>query len=379
MAYPKGLTGDNSKEKRLWVRLTRTCNNNCIFCLDKEMQDGTCISLAVIRKKLCNGIKDGLRRVVLSGGEPTLHPQFIKIIELAKKAGYRHIQVITNGRMFSYRDFLRQCVDAGINEATFSLHGFNENGHDKLTGVNGSFRQSLAGLINALNINGLIVSVDIVINKMNVKKLEKIVRFFMKLGVSEFDLLQITPAGSAWKNRRVLFYDVERSLSYLRGVFLLSQDRKLHLWTNRFPAKYLEGFENLIQDPNKLYDEIKGREDAFKGLLRYNKQISCFGQRCAYCFLKDFCTDLKELKHRRLLTTKNLPLCLPEGKYSWKNAAFSLDRKTGIYDFLDFYIRNRYFVKSPRCKNCQSVKKCCGLPIEYAMKYGLRLLNPVLA
>ena len=62
-------------------------------------------------------------------------------------------------------------------------------GDDALTRAPGSFVQSVGGLRHALAQPGLIVSVDVVINRKNLPVLREILEHFIAMGVSEFDLL----------------------------------------------------------------------------------------------------------------------------------------------------------------------------------------------
>ncbi len=135
--------------KKHWIRLTRACNNHCLFCHDKDAQNGTAIPYNKLCRQILKGRQNGATRAVLSGGDPTLHPRLLDIISFAKSAGYGHIQLISNGRMFSYNDFLEKAVVRGLNEVTFSIHGHTRELHDGLTGVPGSFDQALDGLKNA--------------------------------------------------------------------------------------------------------------------------------------------------------------------------------------------------------------------------------------
>lgn len=360
-----------AKEKRHWVRLTRVCNNRCIFCLDSENQNGSFVPLKEIEKDLRQGRSENIKRVILSGGEPTIHPQFLEIIKLAKSLGYSHIQVITNGRIFTYKDFLVKVVKEGVSELTFSIHGHTKTLYEKQSQVKDSFEQAIQGLLNALSISGLIVNLDIVINKINYKHLDKILRFFIKLGVREFDLLQVMPFGRAWENKEKVLYNVEEALPYLRKAFALSKNKNLFLWTNRFPVEYLEGFEDLIQHPIKIIDEVKGRELMFTQFLKEGKLMNCYGERCQYCFLKDFCKDLIEFQKKKILFSKPSPMCV---KLSLP--LIKLD-EADIYQFANFYINHRYFVKSRGCKECYFSKVCFGAPIDYIRKERFTILKPL--
>jgi MoaA/NifB/PqqE/SkfB family radical SAM enzyme len=367
-------------EKKHWVRLTHACNNKCIFCLDVETQDGTFIPFAQVKKDLASGLKEGAQRVVLSGGEATIHPDFLAIVKLAKKMGYPHIQVITNGRLFFYKKFLLNAVINGLNEITFSIHSHSKMMHDRMTGVKGSFRQSMQGLRNAMAIPRLIVNIDIVINKLNYAHLRETVQYFIRKGITEFDLLQVTPFGRAWQNREALFYDAVRALPRLKEVFSLSKNQRLCIWTCRLPPVLLEGYEHLIQHPCKLHDEVKGRLQMFINYFRNNQPLYCYGERCAFCSIKDFCKDLIRLKKEKVLHSKQLPSCIGQGcilvPRNFKIVSLKSVDKSFLARFTDFYIAHRYFIKGLGCDGCVLSAKCEGAPVDFVREHGFSVLIP---
>ena len=87
-------------ERRNWVRLTFECNDRCVFCLDAHTHDGTIRDREEIKAQILDGRRRGATRLILSGGEPTIHPNFVDFVRLGRRAGYRKIQTVTNGRMF---------------------------------------------------------------------------------------------------------------------------------------------------------------------------------------------------------------------------------------------------------------------------------------
>lgn len=375
----KNKIEDHSRERRHWVRLNRACNNRCIFCLDKEMFDGTMLSVNEIKKDLLRGRKLGIVRVVLSGGEATIHPEFLNIVKMAKKLGYAHVQVITNGRMFSYSSFLRQAVAAGLDEVTFSLHGHSPKIHDGLTGINGSFAQAFSGLRSALAIKDLIISIDIVLNKENIRYLYEILLFYINLGVYEFDLLNIVPFGRAWDNWTKLWYDPRKYHTILKKALALSKDKRLHIWTNRFPAEYLEGYEKMIQSPVKLLDEINGRREMFTDFILKNIELGCFGERCRYCFIKGMCSSLRELRDKKILKAYPLAPCL-NGKKTDPVLNLKDIANAGNVDldkFANFYIQNLYNIKKATCSaRCSKNNSCKGVSVDRIKKDGFYILKP---
>ena len=281
------------KEKRVWVRLTRLCNNGCMFCLDSDSQDGTMVPRDQVEQQIIKGREEGGQRLILSGGEASLHPDFVHFLKLGKQVGYDWLQTITNGRMFSYGKFARSALEAGLNEATFSMHGHTAELHDKLVGVDGAFMQSLKGMKNLAG--QCVVNVDVVLNKLNIPHLKEILEFWIALGIHEFDLLHMVPFGRAWNvHRDELFYDPAEMLPHLSRGFKLRQTHKIYMWTNRLPAHYLEGNEDLIQDPHKIHDEVRGRIDMLRKWRDAGSKPTCMDDRCPYCAMDHFCTVLGE-------------------------------------------------------------------------------------
>lgn len=285
-------------EERHWVRLTRHCNNRCLFCHDADRMDGSVVPFDEVLADIRAGRARGAERLVLSGGEATLHPCFLDAVAAGRAAGYRWVQVISNGRMFAYDRFTRRAGEAGLDEATVSVHGHTPELHDRLAGAPGAFSQAIRGIRN-LRAAGRVVSVDVVVCRPNVTLLPDILRFFMAMGIHEFDLLHLIPFGRAeGEGRDELAFDPAEAAPRLLEALRLSELPGVFLWTNRWPAPLLEGVEHLIQDPHKLLDEVRGTAAGFQAFLSGGAAMPCAGDRCGRCSLKDFCSGLGSARDR---------------------------------------------------------------------------------
>lgn len=287
---------DVARETRHWVRIANACNNRCAFCLDSDVQDGSMVPTVEVEREIERGLKLGATRLILSGGEASIHPDFLPLLRHGKRRGYGHVQIITNGRMFAYRRFLDAAIEAGLDEITFSLHGHTAALHDGLTGVEGSFDQTLAGIRNAVSSGRLIVSGDVVINRRNVDHLRDVLETFYALGVREYDLLMVVPFGRASPGDRGadLLLSPERALAPLRRALEWAHRPDLHVWTNRVDPRLLEGHERWIQDPYKLHDEVRGRRELMADLVA-GRPMRCAGDRCSYCFIHPLCQAMQRV------------------------------------------------------------------------------------
>ncbi len=428
-------------ERRHWVRLTRACNNRCLFCLDSGAQDGRVVPEEAVRERILEGRRAGAERLILSGGEPTIHPKYLDFIRLGTEAGYTWIQTVTNGRMFRYGRFAEAAVRHGLREATFSMHGHTPDLHDRLVAHEGAFAQALAGLRRVMGL-GVVVSVDVVLNRLNLPFLREILDFYVGLGVREFDLLHLVPFGRGWDEHRDLLFpeddllgrELERALRAVDGQDVV-------VWTNRLPIQYLEGREDLFQDPHKIYDEVLGEREAFRDLFERGIQPPCLGPRCPHCFLRLFCeaarryeaggwdggpddaaewtrqrcaevlargtlalgtrvrlatretlqearevtpdlADIRRVQELGVVVT-GLPPCLggpASGVEDWPPPdpdVIGPDGRIVLARFVAFFIRRLYRVKSLRCRACRHDATCPGLHVNTARCWGLRVLTPL--
>ncbi len=285
-------------DKRNWVRLTFDCNDHCIFCLDSRAHDGEMRDPEQVKAQILDGRRKGATRLILSGGEPTIHPRFVDFVKLGRLAGYPKIQTVTNGRMFAYKEFLTQSIDQGLGEITFSIHGHNAKVHDALVGVPGAFEEEVQGLKHALNDGRVIVNIDVCVNRANVPHLSTLIETFVAMGVREYDLLHIIPFGRAYTDGKdTLFYDLHEMQPHLREAFSWARKPDMHIWLNRFPPPHCEGFEDLIQDPYKLNDEVRGRQEEYELLLESGTPLHCRNPRqCGYCYLEPLCDSLDDAR-----------------------------------------------------------------------------------
>lgn len=287
--------------RKHWVRCVTACNSRCIFCLDTDAPRNVYVPADDVRRELLRGREQyNADKVILSGGEGSIHPQFIDFIRYAREIGYERVQTVTNGVLFARSEFYREAVAAGLGEITFSLHGHTPELHDRLTGTPGAFRKLMKGMIRAARDGRVIVNVDICINKQNVAVIDQIVELCLSIGVREFDLLHVIPQGVAFENRDQLFYDPIDYLPRLQKVFRLNRHPSVVVWTNRFPVEFLEDLEDLIQDPHKMLDEVNGRRYQVRRYLDEGVPLECRQQeRCQYCFIEPFCNTADRVIERQ--------------------------------------------------------------------------------
>ena len=73
--------------------------------------------------------------IQFSGGEPTMHPDYFKIIRKAKELGFVQIQAATNGiKMAESLEFCQEQVDSGMSTPYLQFDGFKDGTYKKVRG-----------------------------------------------------------------------------------------------------------------------------------------------------------------------------------------------------------------------------------------------------
>ena len=112
--------------KLLTIETGFTCNSRCHYCTQLDYRvipqaDQLDLSTEQISQRIAYAASQGYDEIGFSGGEPTIRPDFLDLVALAKSYDFQKIGVTTNGRMFAYRAFAEQALDAGLNSFTFSI------------------------------------------------------------------------------------------------------------------------------------------------------------------------------------------------------------------------------------------------------------------
>lgn len=195
-------TYHNQEYRKGLLRLGGSCNNECFFC---HAHDATrpVVNLDTLecRRRIETLARAGVQMVVFSGGEPTIREDIIDLCRFAGEVGLKS-GVITNGRMLCYTDFTKKLFDAGARYFLVSLHGDNEDIHNKHTCTN-SFKQTMAG-ISVVSAYPVQLVINTVLTSHNAGRLKKILEIANRVGAAKYKVSLPEPRGELLNNFSVV-------------------------------------------------------------------------------------------------------------------------------------------------------------------------------
>lgn len=116
----------------------------------------------------------------MTGGEPTIHPDFLKLTKWFRgNFPNNRIHLATNGRLFSYDKFAKEFTKLGKLTVEVPIHGHTAQLHDAVTRVPGSFEQTVDGIYNIIKYKSAsdVLELRIILTRLTYQKLDLILDF----------------------------------------------------------------------------------------------------------------------------------------------------------------------------------------------------------
>jgi len=115
--------------------------------------------------------------IQFTGGEPTVHPDFLRIVSAARDMGFSHIQIATNGLRIADRRFARQAAEAGLHTLYLQFDGVGEEAYRQTRNYPGIWAKKLAVLDNCRDTGMKICLVPTILRGVNDNQVGEIFRF----------------------------------------------------------------------------------------------------------------------------------------------------------------------------------------------------------
>jgi MoaA/NifB/PqqE/SkfB family radical SAM enzyme len=216
------------------VGLTNLCPQKCRYCYNRE-RTGTAMTAETIMRLISDLKKMGVFWLGLTGGEPLLNKDIVRITESA--ADGCAVKLFTTGCHLS-RDLARDLKSAGLFSVAVSLDHWSEDIHDQVRGYKGAYKTALKAIEIFKGVNGLHVSVSAVLSPEMIKnnRVEEYLEFLGGLGIDEAWISETKPSVEPFWRRDLIITEKER-----RDLMAL-QDR--HNRAGRMTVNYLAHFES---------------------------------------------------------------------------------------------------------------------------------------
>ncbi len=206
---------------------TNMCNLRCKHCYqraDKPLPNELTLEekLEVVRQL----DEAGVAAVALSGGEPTIHPHFWRVVrELSDR--FIYVAVATNGWVFAEKKMVEKAKKAGVRYVEISVDSADPKKHDEFRGIPGSWERAVRALKNAAEV-GLNTAMATTVTRMNVDEVDQLLDLAEEIGIKRVVFFNFVPTG---RGKEIVDLDLspEEREEFLKKIALEMKRRKLEI------------------------------------------------------------------------------------------------------------------------------------------------------
>lgn len=246
--YTPHIFGEIGKffPKDITFELTNKCNYRCPFCYKNAKSEGIFIKEEII-DGFIEVLKGRLESILLTGGEPLLHPNFKEI--LTKLSSMAEVRIVSNGSLFHE---LSMDIVSKLYSLQLSLYGTSRAEYKMVTG-NENGLEDIRKSLELAKVCHVPTRLSVVLNEKTIKDIEKYVITAIELGAENLNLdtaylfgreLNMFSGDSEYKKQVDEFYfkELECMKKYHKDIRISMRTVNTFSWKGRYK---LEGYEGL--------------------------------------------------------------------------------------------------------------------------------------
>ncbi len=212
----------NRKVNYLRISVTDRCDLRCVYCMKEKMTflpKKEVLTLEEIERLCDNFIDLGINKIRLTGGEPLVRKDLIKLIEklnIKKKyTNLNEITLTTNGTLLEI--FAKDLKKNGVDRVNVSLDTIDSNLYKKITRL-GALNKVIKGIIEAKK-NGIKIKINVVaIKDFNEKELHSIIEWANQIMV-DLTFIEIMPMSETDSKRHLQFLPLNKVYEKLNSKY----------------------------------------------------------------------------------------------------------------------------------------------------------------
>jgi MoaA/NifB/PqqE/SkfB family radical SAM enzyme len=219
--------------------------------------------------------------LTLTGAEITLRSDLPVLARRARDCGFEHVRIQTHGARLADVNYCRTLIEAGIDEFFVSVTAADAVTHDAITGVPGSFMQTLRGLENLDGYADATIVTNTVITTRSYRQLPDVVTRLGKLRrLAQMEFWSYWPMRE--QDDYGLIVNHVDSLPYLREAIERASALGRRVEVKNFPECLLGRYGDALDNgqPRLMIDPEFWVQFMRNGFHQCVHRSNCGSQRC---------------------------------------------------------------------------------------------------
>jgi len=286
------------------IELTSRCNERCVHCYIPNENKCYDIDPAFYYDVLDQCRDMGLLNITLSGGEPMLHPQFRYFLQKAKEYDFS-INILSNLTLLD-DGILAEMKENRLSSVQVSLYSMNENIHDSITQLPGSFENTKNAILRLIE-NDIPLQISCPVMKQNRNCYVDVMKWAHEhkcRAVSDYIMMGCYDSTTGNLDNRLSLNETEKLLKDIMEYDTEYQEQLLTADIDTADARDISndivcgvGIDTLCMVANGNVYPCAGWQSYICGNLKESS-------------LRDIWENSPKIKHLRRLRKKDFPMCV---------------------------------------------------------------------
>jgi len=258
-----------------WM-ITSRCNLNCPHCFSFRRKDLSLKKNLIIAQKI---VDLGVKKIVISGGEPLVREDIFEIIDFLK-AKRMTIRLDTNGLLLP-KNIHRL---ANLDSVGISLDGSTAEVDQKLRRNKNHFKSVISSL-EKLKKSRIKIIIHTLAVKLNIDDIPSMAKLLEKYPIQSWGIFEYYPAGPAFKNRKKFelkrgqYEEMMKKIKYKRKIdfcrikdrikayYFIDSDGCIYTQPKKFGYDYPIFGNILIDEPTKYFKIVNAKNNLGRSRL----------------------------------------------------------------------------------------------------------------
>lgn len=225
----------DAKLREVSIEILQRCPNRCIHCSSLSDRDKSC---TIPFEKVCAVVDDakdlGAKLICISGGEPFLHPDIIRILQYVSEKGlacyvYSSGVCLADGACVPVPHDVLAAVQPYITKLIVNYETADPEKYDEIMGTRCDGLRVLDETVKEAIAQGILVEAHFVPMHINWKDAPEVIQKCRSLGIKRVSFLRLVMQGRAPENRQQTSLSEDEQRSFLESLKPFEKDNSIRL------------------------------------------------------------------------------------------------------------------------------------------------------
>ena len=229
------------------VVLGYDCNLACTYCTITDEMRQRALPTERVAREIDRAASRGFREIAFTGGEPTIRSDLPALVRHARRRGFEHVKVASNGLRYAHAAYLEHLVESGVDRFHMSMHAFTEDAYEATVRREGTAplrRMAIANLVE----RGLDPMADLILKEDTYRQVRGWVADLVRLKIRRFALwlVSLTDGNAANAEQLPRLTDV---VPFVMEAFDDARRGGYEVVSLHIPRCFLPGYEDHVRHP----------------------------------------------------------------------------------------------------------------------------------